>query len=254
MRRALVLCSSLVVSAGVAGVGFAQQFKPEPPQGEPFSGSAPSQTPLPMPGGSGGQPTSLQPSSPPNGPGPLGFGPNSQPPAQGQPSQPLRQNYADELTDFGVPPQNEMQQNVASPTPTSIPGGHVITTAEIHQAVGKLLMFDVLQGNHPSIPSAMSMPGVGMAGTYDDAAQRSMWAMLSQATHMNPNTPIVFFCAGSRCWESYNAALRALHLGFKTVLWYRGGLASWQAAGGQLVQADQRGDPSQQTQMGFGRQ
>jgi len=37
--------------------------------------------------------------------------------------------------------------------------------------------------------------------------------------------------AGAECWESYNAALRALRLGYREVYWYRGGVASWQAAG-----------------------
>ncbi len=97
----------------------------------------------------------------------------------------------------------------------------------------------------------MSIPGVGMGGSYDDDAQRALWAALGPATHMNPAQPIVFFCAGPRCWESYNAALRTLHLGFKTVLWYRGGLAAWQASGGQLVQPSEGGVQPQQSAPGF---
>ena len=34
----------------------------------------------------------------------------------------------------------------------------------------------------------------------------------------------MFYCEGAQCWESYNAALRALDLGYSNVLWYRGGL------------------------------
>ena len=34
--------------------------------------------------------------------------------------------------------------------------------------------------------------------------------------------------------ESYNAALRAMQLGYRNVLWYRGGLSSWIAAKQQL--------------------
>ena len=147
--------------------------------------------------------------------------------------EPPRQNYAEELTDFGVPPQGVMQVNVGSPTPTSIPGGHVITTGEIRQAQGGLLLFDVLEGMaHPTIPGAVWIPGAGHPGSFADETQQKLWAVLSRATNMQRERPIVFFCAGSRCWESYNAALRAESLGFKMVLWYRGGLAAWKAAGG----------------------
>jgi len=37
-----------------------------------------------------------------------------------------------------------------------------------------------------------------------------------------------------KCRESYNAALRAMQLGYRNVLWYRGGLSSWMAAKQQL--------------------
>jgi lipoprotein NlpI len=39
--------------------------------------------------------------------------------------------------------------------------------------------------------------------------------------------PLIFFCAGSRCWHSYNACLRAINLGYTRVYWYRGGLWAW---------------------------
>ena len=45
------------------------------------------------------------------------------------------------------------------------------------------------------------------------------------------DAPMVFFCQGAHCWESYNASLRAIDLGYTNVYWYRGGLSSWQEAG-----------------------
>ena len=174
-------------------------------------------------------------------------------------AQPVRQNYADELTDFGVPPQATLQQNVGSPTPLTIPGGHVITTAEIQQAVGSnILFFDVWNSGapHPTIPGAIPIPGAGDPGSFTDPLQQQLWQYLAQATHQQPQQPIVFFCTGSQCWESYNAALRAINMGFKMVLWYRGGLAAWQASGGQLVDPGQGqnapAQPQAQPRIGFG--
>jgi PQQ-dependent catabolism-associated CXXCW motif protein len=174
-------------------------------------------------------------------------------------TQPVRQNWADELTDFGVPPQSTLQQNVGSPTPMTIPGGHVITTAEVQQAIGSnILFFDVWNSGspHPSIPGAVPIPGAGNSGTFTDATQQQLWQFLAQATHQQPQQPIVFFCTGSRCWESYNAALRAINMGFQMVLWYRGGLSAWQASGGQVVYPGQGQNaptqPAAQPPVGFG--
>ena len=39
------------------------------------------------------------------------------------------------------------------------------------------------------------------------------------------------YCQGTYCWMSYNAALRAINLGYTNVLWYRGGIEAWKQAG-----------------------
>lgn len=222
-----------------------------PGAGMPPAGGAAFGTPPPAGGAALGEP-------PPGGsefnaPGGAGFG---APPSGGigfgappnQPNQPARPNYADELTDFGVPPQSTLQVNVASETPLTIPGGHVITTNEMRQAVGSdILFFDVWQAPpHPTIPGAIALPGAGSPGSFNDNVQRQLWAVLAQLTNRQPQLPIVFFCTGSRCWESYNAALRALAMGFKVVLWYRGGLSAWQAAGQPTAAPRQSAGSTQQ--------
>jgi rhodanese-related sulfurtransferase len=49
---------------------------------------------------------------------------------------------------------------------------------------------------------------------------------------------MVFYCVDSECWLSYNAALRAIALGYTNVMWYRGGIASWRTAEGPMAQSD----------------
>ena len=51
----------------------------------------------------------------------------------------------------------------------------------------------------------------------------------------NLATPLVFYCLSTECWMSYNAALRAINMGFTNVLWYRGGIEAWKAAGQQVT-------------------
>ncbi|MNC93085.1 hypothetical protein D3C83_96330 [compost metagenome] len=49
---------------------------------------------------------------------------------------------------------------------------------------------------------------------------------------------MVFFCVDTECWLSYNAALRAIALGYTNVMWYRGGIAAWRTAELPMAQSD----------------
>jgi len=144
-------------------------------------------------------------------------------------------NYADELTDFGVSPQNFLQSNVGSPTPRSIPGGRVVTTDQLRAALAgnrrRFLLIDALGGDHESIPESYHIPEAGYSGNFNDSTQSYVFSTLRSLTGGDVAYPLVFFCRGSQCWESYNAALRAMRMGFSNVYWYRGGINAWQEAG-----------------------
>ena len=140
--------------------------------------------------------------------------------------------FAGELEDFGVQPQSTLQFSVGSATPTSIPGGRIITTEALERLRGSALLIDAWNNqSHPTLPGAIRMPAAGSPGNFYDQVQSGFRQALAMRTNNNPQQPLVFFCAGAECWESYNAALRAIRLGYREVYWYRGGVASWQAAG-----------------------
>jgi PQQ-dependent catabolism-associated CXXCW motif protein len=159
-------------------------------------------------------------------------------------------NCADETTDFGVRPQTELQSNVGSPTPTTIPGAQVLTTAQLHEGmqggITLLLVDSLLDPNnmHQTLPGAMRLPYAGQPGNFNDQIQQRLQADLAQATKQRQDMPIIFFCAGPNCWESYNTALRAVRLGYQKVFWYHGGLAAWQAAGLPLMGGAMPGNPN----------
>jgi len=44
-------------------------------------------------------------------------------------------------------------------------------------------------------------------------------------------TPLVFYCYGETCANSYEAALAVRHFGYTNVYWYAAGYAAWQKAG-----------------------
>ena len=179
-------------------------------------------------------------------PGPVTPGPvrsDPAPPRPSPPNPPGTQAY-NELIDFGVPPQSTLQSNVGSPTPTTIPGGRLVTTTAIQEEQRKqstFLLIDSLADAHGrTIPGATYLPNAGNFGTFNDAAQQALRSDLSRLTRGQQGYPLVFFCQGVRCWESYNAALRAIAAGYTSVFWYRGGIEAWAAANLSMQPTPQR--------------
>ena len=211
--------AAAAVLAGLAYLGAhvepdaRPQPGPQPPMPQPMPQPAPA-PPIPLP-----QPTP-QP-APQLAP---------QPPPQVQ-----ARTYGNETYDFGVPPQPTLNSNVGSPTPLAIPGATTVTTAQVMREVqqrSRMVLVDSLQDRHPStLPDAIYLPNSGQYGTFNDQAQAGLQNDLLRATQGHREVPLVFFCQGIQCWESYNAALRARVAGFTNVFWYRGGLQAWQAAG-----------------------
>jgi rhodanese-related sulfurtransferase len=150
-------------------------------------------------------------------------------------------NFADELTNFGVEPQSDLRRKgqLGSATPTTVPGAHVIRTGTLYDAVqshalegSRFLMVDTLADDHVrTISGAIRMPYAGTPGNFNDDSQRLLSKELKSMAKNNLGMPIVFFCEGALCWESYNACLRALKIGFTRIFWYRGGVFSWEQAG-----------------------
>lgn len=186
-----------------------------------------------------------------------------QPQAGGQGS--MEQLSAWERRDLGVAPTPNLHGGAPhGPTPNQIPGGQVITTrglAPLLQQGMQVVVFDVL-GGPDSLPNAIPAAWAAQAGSFDDNTQQQMSQMLSKVTRGQADTPLVFYCASAECWMSYNAALRAIKLGYRNVLWYRGGIEAWKSAGlptgsaqgqGQMPQGQMQQGPMQQGQ-GYGPQ
>jgi PQQ-dependent catabolism-associated CXXCW motif protein len=145
--------------------------------------------------------------------------------------------YGDENVDYKVRPQNTLKSDVATPTPLTLPGVTTMTTTELMDAMQRgrpMLLIDALQSDHAqTIKGAVRMPYAGEygAGTFQDQVQTRLAKALSGLVQGRAGVRLIFFCQGVRCWESYNAVLRAHAAGFQNVSWYRGGLAAWRDAG-----------------------
>lgn len=141
-----------------------------------------------------------------------------------------------ERQDYGVPPTQQLHSGqMHGPTPASIPGGQVITTKgllSLMQGAAPYHLFDVL-GGPEKLPGAIPAVAAHQSGSFDDQIQREFGPFLERTTHGDKEMPLVFYCQSTQCWMSYNAALRAIRLGYRNVLWYRGGIEAWQMAGRQ---------------------
>ncbi len=251
--RVLTGCAAaafLVVGPATAqdSFGQAQQAQQQFPQ-QPFPQQAPQQFPqqqfppqqFPQQAPQQGQfPPQQFPQHPPVGGGAApnagGFG---QPPGFGQPQSGGAANLDSlmqlERQDYGVAPTQQLHAGqMHGPTPASIPGGQVITTKGLVELMRggqvPVLVLDVL-GGPEMIQGAQYAVPASQPGAFNDQAQQQFGQYLQQATGGNKQYPVVTYCLSTQCWMSYNAALRAINLGYTNVLWYRGGIEAWKQAG-----------------------
>jgi len=155
------------------------------------------------------------------------------------------QNYANESTDWGVTPTTRLTtSDYHSKTPITVPGAKAtVTTVELKAMLGSPnppLLFDVLNGE---VQKRIVIPGAIFLG-FDAGDGRVFYAekarfakMLAKATGGDKQKAMVFYCLGPDCWLSYNATLRAVGEGYTNVMWYRGGIEAWKAAGLPFVGA-----------------
>jgi PQQ-dependent catabolism-associated CXXCW motif protein len=93
------------------------------------------------------------------------------------------------------------------------------------------------------IPGSLWLPDTGygelapsMTGYFSNG--------LETATHGDHARTLVFYCLAD-CWMSWNAAKRALALGYSDVVWYPAGTDGWSAAGLPLQDATPEPRPDQ---------
>ena len=159
---------------------------------------------------------------------------------------------ADSALPEGVDPDTGFRMGrYRAAVPDSNPGTEVVDTKRAFELYDSgLVQFidvypprglgaDPIDGNwmtnevHESMPGATWLPEVGrgfVEQEHIDYFERN----LVQLTDADKTRPILFYCT-SDCWQSWNAARRALQWGYKTVFWYPPGTDGWQQAGHPLV-------------------
>jgi rhodanese-related sulfurtransferase len=148
------------------------------------------------------------------------------------------QTFADETKDFGVSPTKFRKgppYDVG--TPMQAPGVRTVTTVELREMMAGApapILIDA-NGSAEMIESANGMgSGIGEQRVFSKDRDGFTKAM-ERLTGGDRGRMVVFYCRGSSCWHSYNASLYALEAGYSNVVWYRGGIDAWRAAGGKTV-------------------
>ncbi|MBV8838541.1 MAG: PQQ-dependent catabolism-associated CXXCW motif protein [Alphaproteobacteria bacterium] len=155
----------------------------------------------------------------------------------------------------GAPPEPDdyRTDNYRAPTPSSLRGARVVTTAEAAALwrSREAAFIDVLPRpprppNLPEgtlwrdkprldIPNSVWLPDTGY-GALAPATERYFRAGLIKASGGDRAKALVVYCLRD-CWMSWNAARRALAIGYENVIWYPDGTDGWASAGLPLEQA-----------------
>ena len=144
-------------------------------------------------------------------------------------------------------PSGYRQDNYRAPVPATLSGARVVDTDEAARRWrDKSAVFvDVLPRapkpkNLPEgtvwrdpvradIPGSVWLPNVGF-GTLSPAMEDYFRTELQRVTAGELSRPLLFYCLAN-CWMSWNAAKRALSLGYGNVLWYPEGTDAWEKQG-----------------------
>lgn len=82
---------------------------------------------------------------------------------------------------------------------------------------------------HKGIQNALWLPDVGF-GALSETTEQYFIRHLKEATNGKQDHPLVFYCRID-CWMSWNAAKRAISLGYSKVYWLADGLEDWEFEG-----------------------
>jgi len=154
--------------------------------------------------------------------------------------------------DYDVDPSTGFRmERYRAAVPESIPGGTTVGTAFVAEQLGGTMVFiDVLPprglGADPiegywliteprlSIAGTHWLPEVGR-GFLEPDHENYFKRNLKRLSSDDKAAPLLFFCTAD-CWQSWNAAKRAIALGYNNVHWYPNGTDGWLEHGNSLVE------------------
>lgn len=140
-------------------------------------------------------------------------------------------DHAEEDADFGVKPSLRLHQGLEGQTPTTVPGATTIHTQELIRLIAQSKPLIVDTGYYPtgvSVPGAFELMHAGLAGNLSDTLQDRLRRVMHDLTRGDFAAPIVVVGWNSERFDGANLTVRLLKLGYRNILWYRGGREAWE--------------------------
>jgi len=143
-------------------------------------------------------------------------------------------------------PEGYRTEDYRAPTPATLKGARVVTTAEAEQlwSTGAAIFLDVLPhaprpANLPpgtiwrekprlNIPGSVWLPDTGY-GALTPATENYLRSNVARLSAGDRAKMLVVYCQRA-CWMSWNAAKRILAMGYINIAWYSDGTDGWQEA------------------------
>lgn len=160
------------------------------------------------------------------------------------------QALAEALPEGVDPATGYRMENYRAPTPSFLPGG-VVADFALAQAASRAEVYrliDVYAGgavhdpidgtwtnmdNRQQIPGSVWLPGIG-AGALSKEQEAFFTRNLERLTKGDKSVGLMFYCMAD-CWQSWNAARRAIRAGYGKVAWYPLGTDGWLEHGEALT-------------------
>lgn len=118
-------------------------------------------------------------------------------------------------------------------TPTTIPGGNYVTTAQAKEQFDKGALFI-----DSRVPAEFAEEHIKGAVSIVYREKHARVSKIDPEDSMDLSKlpadkakALVFYCNGSPCWRGYKGAVAAINAGYSKVYWFRDGLPAWKSAG-----------------------
>ncbi len=166
---------------------------------------------------------------------------------QGQPIEPAEQKQGSMVPE----PDGYRMADYRAPVPETLEGADVVTATELKMLINAedAVLIDVMPAPRKPKDTGLWLPpkrnniegsswlantGYGeLSAEFESFLETS----LRELTNDDPDRRLVFYCEAD-CWMSWNAAKRALALGYRQVAWYPDGTDGWSADGMPLVTSE----------------
>lgn len=159
--------------------------------------------------------------------------PGKDPPAALSTTQAGSSGAASEPLGAGSDRPGGLHDSLHGLTPLTLAGTTTVSVAEarclIETLGGTMVVVSVI-GGAEQLPGFVDALGAEI-GVEDATADEKIKQVLAKAAGGDKTRPLLFYCASVECYMSYNAAIRAVRLGYSRIYWMRAGLQGWQEAG-----------------------